>query len=73
MAHVEMIKVEERANGRLLFNVRVPLATGKVELPIAIKDQGSSALNEAAFLRSTLDFAEELAASARPRTRGSGS
>ncbi|GLS18954.1 hypothetical protein GCM10007874_19710 [Labrys miyagiensis] len=66
MALVEMTKVEERANGQLLFNVRVRSITGRMELPIAIKDQGSLALNEATVLRSTLGFAEELAAAVRP-------
>jgi hypothetical protein len=67
MANVELTKVEQRRNGHFLFNVRVQTAAGRMELPIAIEDQGSSALNEAAVLRSTLAFAEELAASVRPR------
>ncbi|GLS23105.1 hypothetical protein GCM10007874_61250 [Labrys miyagiensis] len=70
MANVELIKVEQRRNGHLLFNVRMQTAAGRMELPTAIEDQGSSALNEAAVLRSTLAFAEGLAAAVRSKLRG---
>ena len=60
MANVELIRVEERSGGRLLFNFRVTGTAGKMELPIAIKDQGSVALNETTVLQSALGFAEEL-------------
>ena len=67
MANLEVTKVEEQGSGRLLFNVRVAAAEARIDVPIAIQDRGSSALDEAAVLRSTLGFAEELAASVRNR------
>jgi hypothetical protein len=67
MANVELIKVEERPGGQLLFNVRVTATAGKIELPIVIKDHGATASNETAVLRATLGFAKELEASARLR------
>lgn len=67
MANVELIKVEERPGGQLLFNVRVTATVGKIELPIAIKDQGSIASNETTVLQSALGFAKELEASVRLR------
>ena len=67
MADIEVIKVEEQREGRFLFNVRVDAAEGRIEFPIGIKDLGSPAQDEAAVLRSTLSFAEELAASVRLR------
>ncbi|WP_413990823.1 hypothetical protein ACMDCR_01530 [Labrys okinawensis] len=70
MANVELTKVEQRRNGQLLFSVRVQTTAGRMELPTAIEDQGSSALNEAAVLRSTLTFAEELAATVRSKLGG---
>jgi hypothetical protein len=65
MATLEVTKVEEQRVGRFLFNVRVDGAEGRIEFPIAIQDLGSSALDEAAVLRSTLGFAEDLAKSVR--------
>ncbi|MBB5577248.1 MULTISPECIES: hypothetical protein [Rhizobium] len=67
MANVELIKVEERLGGELLFNVRVTATAGKMELPIAIKDQGSVASNETMVLQSALGFAKELDGSIRRR------
>jgi hypothetical protein len=67
MANVELIKVEQHIGGQLLFNVRVTTTLGKIELPIAIKDQGSIASNETTVLRSALGFAKELEASVRLR------
>ncbi|MCR4266433.1 hypothetical protein [Nitratireductor sp. ZSWI3] len=67
MANIELIKVEERPGGQLLFSVRVTAAAGKIELPIAIKDQGSVASNETTVLQSALGFAKELEASIRLR------
>ena len=43
------------------------LLTLRVEFPVAILDQGSSAANEAAVLGATIAFAEELIASIRLR------
>jgi hypothetical protein len=74
MTKVEVTKIEEQLNGRLLFNVCAYTSEGRIEFPIGIKDLGSPALDETAVLRSTLEFADELAASIRPRlgppTRG---
>jgi hypothetical protein len=68
MATLEVTKVEEQMTGRfLLFNVRVDGVEGRIEFPIAIQDLGSLALDEAAVLRSTLGFAEDLATSVRNR------
>ncbi|WP_137387588.1 hypothetical protein [Rhodoligotrophos defluvii] len=67
MANIELIKVEERPGGQLLFSVRVTAVAGKMELPIAIKDQGSVASNETTVLQSALGFAKELEASIRLR------
>ena len=60
MVNVELIKVEARPGGQLLFNVRVTATAGKIELPIAIEEQGSVASNEATVLQSALCFAKEL-------------
>ena len=67
MAKLEITKIEERKGGKLLYNVRVYAAEGQIEFPIGIQDFGSPAQNEAAVLRSTIAFAEELAASVRQR------
>jgi hypothetical protein len=67
MASIEATEVEARTNGQLLFNVRVQAAAGRMEFPIAIRDQGSPASNETAVFRSALGFAEELAAALRLR------
>jgi hypothetical protein len=67
MAQIQVLKVEEGLEGRLLFSVRVAASAGRMELPIPVLTLGSAALNETAVLRSTLDFAEELAASVRLR------
>ena len=67
MANLEVTKVEEQGNGRSLFNVHVVGAEGRADFPIAIQDRGSSALDEAAVLRSTLAFAEDLSAAVQNR------
>ena len=67
MAKIEINKVAEQLNHRLLFSVRVSGDTDHMELPIGIQDQGSPAANEAAVLASALAFAEELEAAARLR------
>jgi hypothetical protein len=71
MASVELTKIEEQTNGRILFNVRVSADEGRFEFPIGTPGLGSLALDEAAVLRSTLHFAEDLAASVRLRLTGS--
>jgi hypothetical protein len=67
MANTELIRVEERAGGRLLFNVRVIGTAGRIEFPVAIRDQGSAALNETEVLKRALGFASELEAAFRLR------
>ena len=67
MANIEVKKVEEQLNQRVLFSVRVSMDAGQMEFPIGIQDQGSAAANEAAVLTATLGLAQELAASARLR------
>ena len=67
MANVELVKVEQRRNASLLYSVRLHTSAGNMEFPIAIKDRGTAASNEAAVLRSTLGVAKELKASARLR------
>jgi hypothetical protein len=64
---IEVTKIEEQTRGRLLFNVRAYAAEGRIEFPIGIQELGSPALDEAAVLRSTLDFAQELTDSLRLR------
>ena len=70
MANIEVRKVEQQLNRRLLFNVRVDTAGGKMEFPIDIEDQGSAAANEEVVLANTLSLAEELTASIRLLLRG---
>ena len=67
MAKIEISKVAEQLNHRLLFTVRVSGDADHMEFPIGIPDQGSPAANEAAVLASALAFAEELEAAARLR------
>ena len=67
MAKIEIKKVEERLNHRLLFSVRVSGDTDHMEFPIGIQDQGSAPANESAVLASALAFAEGLEAAARLR------
>ena len=67
MANIEVKKVEEQLDHRLLLSVRVNADEGHMEFPLAIQDHGSPAANEAAVLASTLAFAEELEAAARLR------
>ena len=70
MANIEVNKVEQQLNRRLLFNVRVNTASGQMEFPIDIEDQGSAAANEDAVLANTLSLAEEVTASVRLLLRG---
>lgn len=64
---IEVTRVEEQAKGRLLFNVRAHTTEGRIEFPIGIQELGSPSLDEAAVLRSTLELAEQLAATLRLR------
>jgi hypothetical protein len=65
MANIEVVKVEEQLNRRVLYSVRVNADRDHMEFPIGIQNQGSATANQAAVLSSTLTFAEELAAAAR--------
>ena len=67
MAGIEVTKVEQHPNGKLLYSVRVQAVEGRMEFPIAVREEGTAAQNEVAVLRSTLRFAEELAESVRRR------
>ncbi len=69
MTNIEVKKVEDQLNHRLLYSVRVNADTDRMEFPIGIQDQGSPAANEAAVLASTLAFADALDAAARLRIR----
>jgi hypothetical protein len=64
---LEVTKVEEQANGQLLFSVRASTSEGRIEFPIGIQNLGSPALDEIAVLQSTLGLADDLAASIRLR------
>jgi hypothetical protein len=55
MSEIKLTRVEVRPGGQLLYYVRVNTAAGKVELPIAIMEQGSDASNETKVLQSSLD------------------
>ena len=67
MTKVEVAKIEDQQNGRLLFCVRAHSPEGRIEFPIGIQDLGTPALDEAAVLRTTLEFADDLAKSIRMR------
>ena len=66
-ATIEVTKIEEQAEGRLLFNVRTNTAEGRIDFPIGILGLETPVLDEAAVLRSTLQFAEDLTAAIRLR------
>ena len=67
MPNIEVKKVEEQLNHRVLYSVKVNVDADHMEFPIGIKDQGSAAANETAVLTSTLAFAEEIEAAAQLR------
>lgn len=67
MTHVELAKVEERYGGQLLFSVRFIGNDIRMELPVAIKDEGAIATNETSALRSALGLVEEMGASIKAR------
>ena len=64
MANIELKKVEEQLNHRVLYSVKVNADANHMEFPIGIEDQGSATANETAVLTSALAFAED--------TRGGG-
>jgi hypothetical protein len=67
MTNIQVKKVEDQLNHRLLYSVRVDADTNHMEFPIGVQDQGSPAANETAVLTRTVAFAEELEAEARLR------
>ena len=69
MARIEVTKIEERLEHGLVYNVRVWAAGRRYDLPMDIHDEELESLNEYAVLLATLEFARELATSARLRLR----
>jgi hypothetical protein len=67
MAGIDVTKVEQHPNGRLLYSVRAQSTEGRMEFSIAVQDEGTAAQNEVAVFRSTLRFAKELTESIRLR------
>ena len=67
MANIEVKKVEELLNHRILYSVNVNADADHMEFPIGIQDHGSTTANETAVLTSAIAFAEELEAVARFR------
>ena len=67
MAGIDVTKVEQHPNGRLLHSVRAQSTEGRMEFSIAVQDEGTVTQNEVAVFRSTLRFAKELTESVRLR------
>jgi len=67
MANIELKKVEQQLNHRVLYSVKANTDADHMEFPIGIQDQGSATANETVVLASALAFAEELEAAARLR------
>jgi hypothetical protein len=67
MTGLELTKIEERLQNRLLFNVRAVALGERIDLPFDIAECGSTALDEAAVLRAALKWAEELVVALRHR------
>ena len=67
MANIEVNKVAEQLNHRVLYSVKVHADADHMEFPIGIQDQGSATANETAVLTSALAFAEEIEAGIRLR------
>ena len=64
MANIELKKVEEQLNHRVLYSVKVNAGADHMEFPIGILDQGSATANETAVLSLSSGF--------RRSTRGGG-
>ena len=62
---LQITNVERHPSGRLVFNVRMQTDAGKLEFPISVEDEGTQAKNENAALRSAIELAEAVTASAR--------
>ena len=69
MASIEIHEIEAQLDHRMLFNVRLEIATGRIDFPVAIVDQGSEAANEAAVLNAALGVGEQIAVIARNRLK----
>ena len=67
MANIEVKKVEQQLNHRVLYNVKANADANHMEFPIGIQDQGLATANETAVLTSALAFAEEIEAATRLR------
>ena len=67
MANIELKKVEQQLNHRVLYSVKVNADANHMEFPIGILDQGSATANETAVLTSALALAGDLEAAARLR------
>ena len=67
MTPIELTKVEEQLNGRVLFNIRAFTSRGRMDLPIGVLGGASPALDEDKVLRSALELSEELTAAIRLR------
>jgi len=65
MTMLKMNITERHPNGRLVFDVRMQSALGRLEVPISIDDQGTQLRNEGAVLRSAIELAEAFAADAK--------
>ena len=52
MANIEVNKVAEQLNHRVLYSVKVNAEADHMEFPIGIQDQGSATANETAVLTS---------------------
>ena len=73
VADIQIVETEAvLKSGHLLFRVNYAAAERDVELQVAIQDQGSLPLNEAAVLRSSLGMAEALEAAIQLRLSAGG-
>jgi hypothetical protein len=67
MADIQITKVEEHPDGRLLFSVLIYANKGKKAPPLAVQDEGTATRNETAVVGLTLRFAEVMAEAIRSR------
>jgi hypothetical protein len=65
MTMLKMNITERHPNGRLVFDVRMQSALGRLEVPISIDDQGTQTRNEGAVLRTAIELAGAFAADAK--------
>ncbi len=67
MIALELTKIEERMQNRLLFNVRAYGPGERIDFPIDVAGHGSTAQDEMAVLRAALSWAEALVLALRHR------